>query len=62
MLTWPNFRIWLNLIAACFVAIGTLLDAGVWYYAKDLKIFDEEIHEDEKEIAEREEEVTHDRV
>lgn len=42
--------------------IGTLLDAGVWYYAKDLKIFDEEIHEDEKEIAEREEEVTHDRV
>lgn len=26
-----------------FVTIGTLFDAGVWYFVKDLKIFDEEV-------------------
>lgn len=26
-----------------FVTIGTLFDVGVWYFVKDVKIFDEEI-------------------
>ena len=26
-----------------FVTIGVLFDVGVWYYVKDVKIFDEEI-------------------
>lgn len=26
-----------------FVTIGTFFDVGVWYYVKDVKIFDEEI-------------------
>lgn len=25
-----------------FVAIGTLFDAGVWYFVNDLKIFEED--------------------
>ncbi|XP_034947895.1 solute carrier organic anion transporter family member 74D-like [Chelonus insularis] len=33
----------LNFTAASFVTIGTIFDAGVWYYVKDLEIFDEEI-------------------
>lgn len=32
----------LNFTAAFFVAVGTIVDVGVWYHAKDLKIFDEE--------------------
>jgi hypothetical protein len=37
--------------------VGTLLDIGVWYYVKDLKIFDDKVEDkgDEKgkdEVAE----------
>lgn len=28
---------------AGFVTIGTIFDVGVWYFVKDVKIFDEEI-------------------
>lgn len=38
------------LIVSGFVTIGTLFDVGVWYYVKDVKIFDEEI--ELKDIAE----------
>lgn len=31
------------LVVSGFVTIGTLFDVGVWYYVKDVKIFDEEI-------------------
>lgn len=42
-----SLRYLLNITAAIFVFIGTLFDAGVWYYVKDLKIFDDEIKETE---------------
>ncbi|XP_054267438.1 solute carrier organic anion transporter family member 74D-like [Macrosteles quadrilineatus] len=38
-----SLRFLLNFTATGFVTIGTLFDAGVWYYVKDLKIFDEEV-------------------
>lgn len=38
----PKMRFAMNIVGAIFVTIGTLLDVGVWYYAKDLKIFDNE--------------------
>ncbi|PSN45336.1 hypothetical protein C0J52_18706 [Blattella germanica] len=38
-----SLRYVLNFTAATFVAIGTIFDAFVWYYAKNLKIFDEEV-------------------
>ncbi|XP_032662580.1 solute carrier organic anion transporter family member 74D-like [Odontomachus brunneus] len=38
-----TLRYLLNFTAASFVTIGTLFDVGVWYYVKDVKIFDEEI-------------------
>lgn len=38
-------RYTLNTIAAVFVLIGTLFDCGVWYYVKNLKIFDDEIED-----------------
>ncbi|XP_066600872.1 solute carrier organic anion transporter family member 74D [Prorops nasuta] len=38
-----TLRYLLNFTAASFVTIGTLFDIGVWYYVKDVKIFDEEI-------------------
>ncbi|KAG7205509.1 hypothetical protein KM043_007490 [Ampulex compressa] len=38
-----TLRYLLNFTAASFVTIGTIFDIGVWYYVKDLKIFDEEI-------------------
>ena len=37
----------MNFSAALFIALGTLVDVGVWHYVKDLKIFDDE-DEDEK--------------
>uniref|UniRef100_A0A1B0CFB6 Kazal-like domain-containing protein n=1 Tax=Lutzomyia longipalpis TaxID=7200 RepID=A0A1B0CFB6_LUTLO len=37
-----TLRYLMNFTAAGFVIIGTLFDAGVWYYVKDLKIFDDE--------------------
>ncbi|XP_046422578.1 solute carrier organic anion transporter family member 74D isoform X1 [Neodiprion pinetum] len=36
-------RYLLNFTAASFVTIGTIFDVGVWYFVKDVKIFDEEI-------------------
>ncbi|KAG5312484.1 SO2A1 protein, partial [Acromyrmex insinuator] len=36
-------RYLLNFTAASFVTIGTVFDVGVWYFVKDVKIFDEEI-------------------
>ena len=47
----------MNFIAAGFVVIGTIFDAGVWYYVKDLKIFDHEVKKEEFELAEKEEEI-----
>jgi solute carrier organic anion transporter family, member 5A len=41
----------MNFIAAGFVTFGVLFDAGVWYYVKDLKIFDEEVKEAEFKIG-----------
>ncbi|XP_055535249.1 solute carrier organic anion transporter family member 1C1-like isoform X2 [Wyeomyia smithii] len=34
-------RYMLNYYAAAFVLVGTLIDCAVWYYVKDLKVFDE---------------------
>lgn len=42
----------MNFTAAVFVAIGTLFDFGVWYYVKDLKIFDDETELKDKEEKE----------
>ena len=36
-------RYTVNFTAAAFVTIGTLFDAGVWYFVKDLQIFDDEL-------------------
>ncbi|XP_058794443.1 solute carrier organic anion transporter family member 74D isoform X2 [Phymastichus coffea] len=38
-----TLRYLLNFTAASFVTLGTLFDVGVWYYVKDVKIFDEEV-------------------
>lgn len=51
----------MNFIAAAFVLAGTLVDCGVWYYVKDLKIFDDEVKDKEIALAEKEEEITTDR-
>lgn len=37
-----TLRYTMNFTAATFVFIGTLFDAGVWYYVKDINIFDED--------------------
>lgn len=37
-----TLRYLLNFTAAFFVLLGTIADFGVWYYVKDLKIFDED--------------------
>jgi hypothetical protein len=47
----------MNFIAAGFVTFGVLFDAGVWYFVKDLKIFDEEVKEAEFKIADKEDEI-----
>jgi hypothetical protein len=51
-----NFSIWMNYIAAAFIACGVIFDAGVWRYVKDLKIFDDEVKNKEIEIADKEDE------
>lgn len=56
-----TLRYLLNFIAAGFVMVGTLFDCGVWYYVKDLKIFDDEVKEKEIDLAEKEEQATTDR-
>ncbi|XP_063233126.1 solute carrier organic anion transporter family member 74D-like [Bacillus rossius redtenbacheri] len=45
----------LNFTAAAFIAVGAIFDISVWYYVKDVKIFDEEI--ELKDIVEGEENV-----
>ncbi|XP_018326966.1 solute carrier organic anion transporter family member 5A1 [Agrilus planipennis] len=42
----------MNFTAASFVTIGTIFDLGVWYFVKDLKIFDEEVELELKDINE----------
>ncbi|KAL5285654.1 hypothetical protein ACFFRR_007384 [Megaselia abdita] len=37
-----SLRYILNIVASAFVTLGALFDIGVWYYVKNLKIFDEE--------------------
>ncbi|XP_049762909.1 solute carrier organic anion transporter family member 74D [Schistocerca cancellata] len=44
-----SLRYMLNLTSAAFVTVGTIFDAGVWYFVKDLKIFDEEVKPKEVE-------------
>ncbi|XP_023302200.2 solute carrier organic anion transporter family member 74D [Lucilia cuprina] len=51
-----SLRYTLNMTAAVFVTIGAIFDCGVWYYVKDLKIFDEEVKDVEMEIVQHEEE------
>ncbi|KAL7736165.1 hypothetical protein ACLKA6_003711 [Drosophila palustris] len=51
-----SMRYTLNFTAAVFITLGAIFDFGVWYYVKDLKIFDEEIKEVEMQIVQREEE------
>lgn len=46
-----NYRFTLNFIAAGFFSIGTLWDIGTWYYSDDIKIFDENEDEMEKDIT-----------
>ncbi|XP_050324322.1 solute carrier organic anion transporter family member 4A1-like [Bactrocera neohumeralis] len=52
-----SLRYTLNITASVFVAIGALFDWGVWYYVKDLKIFDEEVKDFEMTVVQHEEEV-----
>lgn len=47
----------MNFIAAGFVTVGVIFDAFVWYYVKDLKIFDEEVKQKEMQIADKEDEI-----
>lgn len=35
-----------NVTAGTFILIGTLWDVGTWYYAKDVKIFDDKYEEE----------------
>uniref|UniRef100_A0A182UP32 Solute carrier organic anion transporter family member n=1 Tax=Anopheles merus TaxID=30066 RepID=A0A182UP32_ANOME len=56
-----TLRYLLNFIAAAFVLVGTLFDCGVWYYVKDLKIFDDEVQDKEIALADKEEEAITDR-
>ncbi|EDW57236.1 solute carrier organic anion transporter family member 74D [Drosophila virilis] len=52
-----SMRYTLNFTAAVFISLGAIFDFGVWYYVKDLKIFDEEVKEVEMQIVQHEEEV-----
>ncbi|CRL05057.1 CLUMA_CG018209, isoform A, partial [Clunio marinus] len=36
-----SLRYVLNFSAAVFIAIGTIIDVGVWHFVKDLKLFDD---------------------
>ena len=35
-------RNWISFFPSVFVFLGTLADIGVWYYSKDLSIYDED--------------------
>lgn len=37
-------------MAACFIALGTVFDVGVWYHVKDLKVYDDGDETDETEL------------
>ncbi|XP_059613651.1 solute carrier organic anion transporter family member 74D-like [Phlebotomus argentipes] len=50
-----SLRYLMNFTAAVFVIIGTLFDCGVWFYVKDLKIFDDEANETELKEVKKEE-------
>lgn len=52
-----SLRYKVNLYASLFVAVGTVLDLGVWYFVKDLQIFDEKVKENELAEVEKEEEL-----
>lgn len=52
-----SLRYNLNLFASLFVTLGTLFDVVVWYYVKDLKIFDEKVKDQELVEVEKEEEL-----
>lgn len=56
-----SMRYTLNFTAAVFIAIGAIFDLGVWYYAKDLKIFDEDVKEVEMKIVQHEEEANNEK-
>ena len=38
-------RTWISFFPAAFVLLGTIADIGVWYYSKDMTIYDEESEE-----------------
>lgn len=43
-----SLRYIMNLTAASFVTIGVLFDVGVWYFVKNLKIYDEPEDDDQE--------------
>ena len=43
-----SMRNWISFFPAAFVLLGTLADIGVWYYAKDMTIYDEESEDTDK--------------
>ena len=46
----------MNTISAAFIIVGVIFDIGVWYFVKDLKIFDDEIHQTELNEVNKDEE------
>ncbi|KAH8291203.1 hypothetical protein KR054_009739 [Drosophila jambulina] len=56
-----SMRYNLNFTAAVFIGIGAVFDLAVWYYAKDLKVFDEDVKEVEMQIVQHEEEASNEK-
>ena len=52
----------MNYIACGFVFFGVVFDAAVWYCVKDLKIIDEEVKNEEMEIADKQDEIQVDKA
>lgn len=44
-----KLRFVMNFTAVGFVSIGTLFDIGVWYFVKDLKIFDDDNKQEDED-------------
>lgn len=44
-----KLRYTFNFTAAAFVFVGTCFDVGTWYYAKDVKVFDNEEKKEDEE-------------
>lgn len=44
----------MNIIAASFIAIGTVFDSFVWFYVKDLNMFDDEVKDVEMKDLKKE--------